>query len=138
MRRFLFAVACLCLLLTACGRSEDTAAPCPDGVRVGELIDLPDRTSVRVEEVINSLCPCNAVCVWAGELLVVLSYGELRDTVARPFDTIDEDLEEVQIFDPFVVGSYEVIITEVDDGLECAQFGDLIEQEDYCIRFEIR
>ena len=126
------------LLLTACEDDSDSAAPCDDGVRVGQLIDLPDRTSVRVEEVIDTRCPCDVQCVRAGELLVVLSYGELRDSVGLPMNRTSTDGTEETVLDPFVAGDYQIVFTDIDDGLECRSASDRAEQEDYCLRFEVR
>ena len=67
--------------------SSDTDCPhrFGDDIEIQDLPSfcLPDGSQVTIDAIENSICPCNALCVWEGEITVSLSrdFGDgSRDT----------------------------------------------------------
>ena len=65
---------------SACNNSFGT----PFEVREDRTYCLPDNTSIVVDDISESYCPCFADCLWAGEAVI-------------QFRRIDEDGEETRV-----------------------------------------
>lgn len=120
-----------------------TIVPCEDGYRVGGEIALPDGSAVEILEVINSLCPCDVQCVWAGALTAVVTYEGKIDTLERPHTYIADvggELRQVTDFDSIITATGSVRLLSILSPEEKCGSDDQknIRQEEYCVRMEVR
>jgi len=95
----------------SCGSESDcgNAFGTPFDIREGRTYCLTDDTSIVIDEISESYCPCNADCIWEGEAQVTLRRvspdGEETFTI---HEVRNED-------DPSWLRIHEVSITEACD-----------------------
>ena len=74
------------LFIISCSSDSDcnNAFGTPFEVREGRTFCLPDNSSIIVDDISESYCPCFADCIWEGEAVI-------------QFRRIDEDGEETSV-----------------------------------------
>lgn len=118
---------CLCYLMTpfmfllvSC--EKDDVNTCADGLQLGDRFRLTQEVRLKVVEVIDQYCPCDAVCAFGGFLKVVVE----REGGDRSLDTL---FGEKQV----LIDEYTISLGEVYNRPPC---GGITPVEDFC--FEIK
>ncbi len=50
-------------------------------VSQGEVYCLPDGAQLEINELINAYCPCEAICVWEGQMMLEVVWTDAAGTV---------------------------------------------------------
>jgi len=126
------------LCLFACEKDGPFLAPgCPSDSHpyaFGRTLPLPDGSGLRIDEVRSYFCPCDVVCVYAGDCDVVLTDDAgFRDTlrvssIARRDLPGRDTLRGARI----EYGGYVISLAGVTTFEECNQ-----EPENYCFSFNV-
>jgi hypothetical protein len=89
-------LSCIYLLLANCNKEVSSPCEAVDYVVAFEAqaeksYCLPDGTQIRVDSLVNALCPCNARCVWAGEILAYITVERGDEQIAHTIRSEKED-----------------------------------------------
>jgi len=97
-------------LISCSGDSDcDNSFGTPFEVREGRTYCLPDNSSIFIDEISESYCPCDADCIWAGEAVITFTRTtEEGDETVNIHETRNQD-------DPSWAEITEVITTESCD-----------------------
>lgn len=83
-----YVIILLGLIISSCGNDESTCGnsfEVPFEIREGRTFCLPNNTSIFIEEITESYCPCNVDCIWEGEAQVTFTasgeLGEVTETI---------------------------------------------------------
>ncbi|WP_116126716.1 hypothetical protein [Lewinella sp. IMCC34183] len=125
-----YAILLSILLLAGCQR--DVYAPeLSDCIAVGEPLTLPDGHQLTLSRVDNGYCPCNANCVWEGNLVAELDDAEGKRFVADRLSGGSPDLMTHVAYRGFTISIDTVGV--FPGACDPAQ----IPQADYCISFTV-
>ena len=68
-----FTIIALLTLFISCSKESSTCIDIEDGVsfefKQGDVFCLNDTLEITITQVIDERCPCDVVCIWAGEFL---------------------------------------------------------------------
>jgi|GEM_PF-3955679 len=77
----------LITFLSACGKESSTCTEIQEGISFefsqGDVLCLNDEFEITITEVIDERCPCDAICIWAGEFKFTLDI--LREGISTQY-----------------------------------------------------
>ncbi|TXF90158.1 hypothetical protein FUA23_07945 [Neolewinella aurantiaca] len=124
MKFLTYLIFSLLFLCSACKTDVmEINSTCAEGVHLNDLVPLPDGTALRVIEVNDNYCPCGVICIWAGNLEVIVQ----AEGANRGPDTLGWQTGVA------TYGNYTISLGEVYNKPEC---GGRLNPEDFC--FEVR
>jgi len=84
MKYLMLLLTFLAFGLTSCMDDDDMDC---NGFGEGDVLTLPDGRNVRIIDIDDQLCPCDAICVWPGQFVVTfeeVGNETQRDTFNLP------------------------------------------------------
>ncbi len=99
-------------LFVSCSSDSDcvNSFGTPFEVREGRTFCLPDNSSIVVDEISESYCPCMVDCLWEGEAVIV--FRRITEEGEETTVTINEIMNQDN---PDWAGITEVLVTETCD-----------------------
>jgi len=102
----------IAVFLISCSSDSDCANSfgTPFEVREGRTFCLPDNSSIVIDEISESYCPCDAQCIWEGEAVIV--FRRITEDGEETTVTINEIMNQDN---PDWAAITEVLVTEACD-----------------------
>jgi len=111
-------------LLAACGDDVKRSNSCQDvefdisfSIQVGESACLPDGRSLRLLEARDEFCPCGAVCIWEGQLVIKLETEDTDETEKIEEIGSTKNIPHGNIFEDVTVSDFTYLYNGANDSL---------------------
>ena len=93
-------------LLISCSKSDSSCTSIDYNksfiAEVGETYCIDEKNTIKIDSILNGLCPCDAICIWEGEFIVYLSVK--ADGVSHSYNFgSSETTIDIQPFDAYKV-----------------------------------
>lgn len=86
-------------------------------IKVGETACLPNGRSFKIEEVRDEFCPCLAICIWEGQLVMKISTIDLDGEEAEIEIGSTKNIPHGNIFEDVSVFDFTYLYNDIDDSL---------------------
>ena len=116
------------LLFFSCDKNIDLRKSCQDiqfyttfEMKVGESACLPDGRSILLLEARDEFCPCLALCIWEGQLIIKLQTKDLFESETEIEVGSTKNIPHGDIFEDVSISDFTYLYNDSDSSLPLCQ-----------------